>query len=143
MSEMFAYSTLHEVPGLDLREASDLTARMFYATPIYYIEGLIVDNNTEFVGMFDYCTNLHDVTFRTPDAKITYDVDLHWSSDLSVSSAKSLIMSLHNFTGTENTYSATIKLHDNTWAKLDALGEDDCNGMSWRDYVCAELCWNI
>lgn len=62
------------------------------------------------------------------------------SSVLTLESAKSVIMHLKNYAGTDNEFVYTVTFHANVWALLDA---DDTapNGLTWREYINS-IGWN-
>lgn len=81
---------------------------------------------------FQNCIELTELFF-TEDSIIAKSIDLSWSTKLTVASAKNILTTLKDFSGTST--SPSIILADETWVKLDADGATSPNGNTWREYI--------
>ena len=82
---------------------------------------------------------MENITF---EGVIANHISFQHSTKLTLDSLKSILTALKDFTGTENEYAQTITLSGESWAILDADGNNSPNGNTWRDYV-AQKKWNI
>jgi hypothetical protein len=90
------------------------------------------------LNFFAGASHIVDVNF-VPE---TIGVNLAITSEsLSVDSAKSAILGLKNYSGTDKAYAYTFTLHANVWALLDAEGATAPGGVTWKTYV-DNLGWN-
>jgi hypothetical protein len=103
------------------------------------IGDLDLSNMTSTFNFLSGAGNLVDVTF-VPNT-IGCDLSISGASGLSAESAKSAILGLKNFSGTDKAYAYTFTLHANVWALLDAEGATAPGGVTWKTYV-DNLGWN-
>ena len=66
---------------------------------------------------------------------IAVSIDLKRCSNLSLNGAKSVLLALKDFTGTDKANTLTVGLHENAWALLDADGTNSPTGTTWKTYV--------
>lgn len=101
-------------------------------------EPIDMTNVTVAGSAFNNCNELVTVSFV--NGSIGINVNIGYSSKLSLASAKSVLLGLKNYAGTDKELAYTITLHADTWALLDS---DDTapNGSSWQDYV-SDIGWN-
>ena len=72
---------------------------------------------------------------------IAMSISLSHSSLLTIESAKSFILCLKNYVGTDKEFACTITFNPATWELLDAEGETASpNGNSWKTYI-EDLGW--
>lgn len=101
------------------------------ASSLKTIRLLSVYETTTFDVAFTQCTNLENITF---EGTIGKSLDMQYSSNLTLESAKNVLTHLKDFSGGAE-YSCTIYLSGATWALLDAVGATSPNGNTWREYV--------
>ncbi len=64
------------------------------------------------------------------------------SQYLTLESAKSILLGLYNYSGTEFEYYYSVVLPDNAMSLLEADGDTAPDGMNWFDYVTS-IGWNM
>lgn len=135
-------SLLEHIGVLDIRNASVRSA--FNNCPkLTTIDKLIVSENTFFHCTFDSCPSLVEIRFEgiigNPHGN-QYPIRLVDCRYLSAESAISALMCLKDYSGTDEEYLYTIKLHNDIWNRIDAYSKSP-NGGSWQDYVL-DKGWN-
>ena len=89
--------------------------------------------------MFLNCSNLVSIKIS---GVILWSISFSHSLNLNAESAKSALIALKNYAGTENKFAYKITFHSNVWNLLDAEGETAPDGVTWRDYAYNKG-WNI
>lgn len=89
-------------------------------------------NDTSYKTWFSNCNSLVSVKFS---GVIKGDISFSASPLLNAGSAKSALMALANFSGTENEFAYSITFHSNVWDLLDAEGETSPDGTTWKAYT--------
>lgn len=109
---------------------------LFYnAKSLESVEKVILPNPAKKIAFnalgFNTCRNLTEIRF---EGEFYGSVSFAGCSMLSLESAKSALLHLPNYTGTENEQKFTITFHAKTWALLD--GDNTApDGVTWRTYV--------
>ena len=132
---MFYNSTVTRLGVIDCSKANTRTrvSATFRTSTLQSIEKVILP--TENIAcdstMFGNTTSLTHVIF---EGTIYQNFTINMST-LDLESAKSIILALENYAGTDKEFSYKITLSAGTWAVLDADGETAPHGGTWRDYV--------
>lgn len=82
--------------------------------------------------MFTHCNNLVSIKIS---GVILWSISLSYSLNLNAESAKSALIALKNYAGTENEFVNSITFHSNVWDLLDAEGETSPDGTTWKAYT--------
>lgn len=113
-------------------------AHMFNACiELVTIDKLVLNGATSLSGTFTKCSKLVNITI---DGSIDVSFNIQASAVLSVASAKSIIMHLTNYVGTDKDLTYTLTLNDAVWAALEADSVSP-DGGTWKTYV-NNLGWN-
>lgn len=102
-------------------------------------EPIDMTNVTVAGSAFNGCRKL--VRIRFVENSININVSFSYSPSLDLESAKSILLGLKNFAGTDEEFTKTITLHADTWTLLDNDGATAPNGLTWADYVNS-IGWN-
>lgn len=97
------------------------------------------------IGEFDFssCTNATDMFLQCENLKEFYpkadtigtSVNFASCSKLVLECAKSILLGLKNYSGTENEFINKVTFHSDVWIMLDAEGNTAPDGTTWRDYT--------
>lgn len=118
ITQAFRYNTaIERIPELNISESTDVGS-----------------DKSPFLG----ATKLSDITMTGVLAKSI----IFSSCPLSVTSLKSIISCMKDFSGTENEYTCTITFNSNYFSKLEEEGNASPNGNTWAEYV-DDLKWNL
>lgn len=150
---MFGYSTITHIPIIDLSKCTHAvymfanfgnTSTSYYRNRLVSIRKIISSKTTVFANnTFSGCYHLEHCVF---EGTIASDINLQWSTKLSVESLASLFNCLKNFRDSDpdNVNTKTITLSAESWALLDTYvyenGWNDYGGA--KDVVGAYLGWN-
>lgn len=93
---------------------------------------IIQKRHTGGSSLFSNCLALENIVI---EGEIGSNIDFKNSSLLTVESAKSILLALVNYTGTENEGVNKVTFHSDVWVRLDAEGNTAPDGMTWRDYT--------
>lgn len=105
------------------------------------VEELYLSEHLDALGyhqMFQNCSNLVSIKIS---GVILWSISLSHSLNLNTESAKSALIALKNYAGTENEFVNSITFHSNVWDRLDAEGETSPDGTTWKAYVDSKG-WN-
>lgn len=94
----------------------------------------------QYYQTFYYQSAMTEVWF-TDGSVIAASIDFARSNLLTVESAKNILKTLKDFSGTDKEFSCAVTFHADTWALLDAEGTNSPTGTTWAEYV-ANKCWN-
>lgn len=95
---------------------------------------------TDYYQTFYYQSEMTEVRF-TDGSVIAASIDFARSNLLTVESAKNILKTLKDFSGTDKEYTCAVTFHADTWALLDAEGDTSPIGTTWAEYV-AQKGWN-
>ena len=132
---MFYNSTVTHIGIIDARKApSNWLGALFNkcARLITVDELCMSDLSTSHGGMFTGCSSLKEITIT---GVIGCDISFIDSSELNVTSAKSALIALKNYTGTDKEFYYSILFHSNVWDLLDVEGKTAPGGVTWRNYM--------
>lgn len=138
LTYLFRDADIQRVGTIDCTGCKDLNRLLFHCS-IETIDKFVVTENITYDVPFEYAFSLKNITI---EGVIGNSIKFQYCSELTLDSAKSILLSLKNFKGTGNEYTRTISLHANTLSLLDADNTAP-GGVSWREYVTQVLCWNI
>ncbi len=141
--ELFYKSIVTKLGVIDLSSVStsNYTVNAFRdAKQLRYIEKIVLPTTSMVLDstMFSGDTSLTHVIF---EGTIYRSFTIN-ASTLDLESAKSVLLALESYAGTDKEFSYTITLSAGTWAVLDADGTTSPNGNTWREYV-NDIGWNI
>ena len=143
MTYMFRNSKITNVGVIDTSAETENTVYIFNrAMAMVSIEKLIIKsngNNKTGTSSFNNMTALKNIVIEGKFGN--GDVNFQWSTELTVESAKSIILALMDFAGTANEFKYTVYFADEVWGKLAAEGNTSPNGNSWADYISNKK-WN-
>jgi hypothetical protein len=134
---MYAYSGITNtlVPITITHKSS---TALFRDSAIKTIPSLTVVDGGVFTNWFHNCSALENITFN---GVISRDLQLQYSSLLSVETMKSAIEHLKNYKGTSSDQTYSILFTDDCWARLEETTPPNGYG-TWRDYV-SDLGWAV
>lgn len=144
-SAMSYCPNLRKVGTLDISHAG--VRSMFNTSQnLHTIKRLIVTEDTYFHFTFDLCDSLQTVIFEgtigNPNG-VTNDggLRLHCSPLLSADSARSIMECLKDYSGTDEEYKYSVKLHAEAWQRLESTYQSP-NGGTWKEYA-VDKGWNV
>ena len=115
---------------------------LFGRSKVEYCEKLILPLTDKADLAFRYVglniATLKDITF---EGTLYRDVSFQSASKLSAESAKSAMLALADYAGTDNEFVYSITFHGDVWKVLDAEGDTAPHGGTWRNYIEAKG-WN-
>lgn len=85
------------------------------------------------------CPELEEIFFA--DYSINRSIGFRDSPKLSLKSAKSILLGLESFVGTNDAFTKTVTLHNDVWEMLAADGNTAPGDITWADYI-TEIGWN-
>lgn len=129
---------------IDASNAGNVSQTFMAMPNLVTIDKLILgEKNTGYSAIFTSTTTLKNITI---DGVIVRSINFSPCSKLTLESALSIVNHLKNLTGTDTT--ATITLHANTWALLDAdtsfpehTPAEEGATASWKTYLTDVLGW--
>lgn len=129
----FNNSTITDIGVIDCRAYATLNYLFYSARCVKNVEKVIVNERNTYstTGFFDMVA-LEEIRF---EGVIASSFNIQWSSKMSVESAKSILLCLKNYKGTDKDMANTIAFHANVWALLKAEGNSSPNNNSWEDYL--------
>ncbi len=95
--------------------------------------------NENYMSAFDNVPNLVECSFVANSIKLS--VGFQNNKKLSVETAKSILLALVNFVGTDSEYANTVYFAPETLALLEAEGKTSPNGNTWLEYI-QDIGWN-
>lgn len=132
----FATCSVKNIPTLSFENATGVysTHMMFYANSgLKTIEKIIVCSTTYLnSSTFSGTSGLEHCPY---EGEMGNSIYMSSCILLDNESAKSLLLCLVNYTGTEKEFVNTVKFHADVWVRLDAEGETSPTGTTWKKYV--------
>lgn len=134
----FSYSGyLAHLPVIDARGLTDTKyglsntfSNMRNPVDLVIIDKLIVKEDFEYVGTFNFSSDLISITF---EGVIGHDLNLQWSP-LTPESMISVITHLKDYSGTDEVDTHTVTFNEKCWAALEAHSSAP-DGNTWEEYV--------
>lgn len=128
------------VDTIDASNAQYVATLFYRAKALEEVGKLILPTKAiEFGNTSLSASNLKKIHFEGVFQK---NVTMKNNSKLELESAKSAIMHLKNYAGTDSEFAYTISFHANVWDLLNADGNTAPDGNTWSGYVTT-LGWNI
>ena len=136
----FECKNLKFVYGVDLSNAQMVYEMFKNCSSLETVqEPLDLAKATNISGIFVGCLALKNVGFI--EGCIGAYITFGSCKDLTIESAKSILLGLVNRKGTEKEFTESVIFHNNTWMLLNAEGETAPGNLTWEDYV-TEIGWN-
>lgn len=138
---IFAYAQICTLPTIDFSagtKAASIANTFTGNTRLHTIEKVIFKEVFTYANTFDSCTRLKNLT---AGGTIAHSINFSWSP-LTAESAKSLILCLKDYAGTDDEFVNSITFSETTLALLEAEGATSPNEDTWLEYV-ASIGWNI
>lgn len=135
-ADIFYNSTITKVGVIDCSGCPSVGTRfssMFRTATLQSVERLILISK-DFAynnSMFQNATSLTHIIFEGT----IYQSFVINAPTLDLESAKSVLLALKNYAGTDKEYTYKISLSSGTWAVLDADGNSAPGNVTWKDYV--------
>ena len=139
---MYGYSVFTRIPLADLSSATNTTYLYAGDTALISIEKIISSEKTVFASScFSNCSELEHCIF---EGTIASDINLQWSTKLSLESLISLVECLKRYETTDSNYrTKTITLSAESWALLDTYASEAWPEWSGaKDWVGGWYGWN-
>lgn len=143
---MYMFSSMKHckyLPPIDCYSMTSMANMFMYDTLLEDLELLNIQSTLKFGqwnSPFMYCESLKNVNLVNCQLSGPYIIFTN-SKLLTLKSLKNIILSLVNYANTDKAYTCTLMLTSNSWAVLEADGENSPSGTLWVDYV-AEIGWN-
>ena len=142
VSGLFDSSGVTRIGVVDL---SKVNTRTYYSKAFYNcknlttIEKLIQTQNVAIdSSIFGFTTSLSHIII---EGTIYQNFTIN-ASPLDLESAKSVLLALENYAGTDKEFDYKIYLSATAWNNLDTDGATSPNGNTWREYV-NDIGWNV
>lgn len=130
----FRDSKVTHIPDISSVGIKDTTYAFYSCANLHTIDGVKFSNaKTQSGDPFGNCTSLVNLTLY---GKLIRNLNLSWSSKLSVESMKSVIACLTDYSGTSSEFANTLTFTDECWARLEADSTSPTGG-TWKEYVFA------
>lgn len=141
-SNMFnACKALTEVPQFDTSQGTAFNSMFLQCSALETIPLLNLTNATTYSSAFSSCAKLKNITFEgTIPVGSAYFAA---STELTLTSLKSIITALQDCSAVELQYQGTLTLPSECWDLLATEGDTAPGGYTWQNYVTNVLYWNI
>lgn len=139
MTNMFYNNTVTTtVPPFDMTTITNIDGA-FYGSVIR----ALVLNNVQESCVFGTWTAVKGIVDFMVTGTIGTSFNIQWAWQLTVQSAKNIILHLKNYTGTDKVGTQTLKFSNAMWTALENDGTTAPDGKAWKDYVTDTLGWNV
>lgn len=125
-------NALTMVSALNTVNGTNFDAMFYQSKAIVTIVKINVSNATKLGGMFYQCSALVTINF---EGTIPISIDFSYCSNLSLESAKGILIALENYSGTDKEFKYQISFNATVWELLDADGETSPTGTTWKQYA--------
>lgn len=138
-SYCFNKSKFTALPTIDRSIGYNIYHWFSACTSLHTIEKLILNKGTNATDLngFANCTALRNIVI---EGEIGATFDIHWSP-LTAESAKSILIHLVNYAGTEKAFVNSVLFADSVWELLNAEGATAPGDTTWEEYVNS-IGWN-
>lgn len=123
------------------QNVTTISSAFYYCHSLETLETLDLSSCGTYSSAFSQCYALKNL--RIVPNTIKHTINISQAENLTAESAKSVILGLMNYAGTDKELGFYVTFHGNVWALLDAEGNTAPHGGTWRNYVTEVVKWNV
>ena len=140
IGSMFYNCTALKTVNINTANATNMDYLFYGCTALETVGEMDIAKGKDYANMFRNCGALKNITFKA--GSIVKSISFQQSPSLTLESAKSIILGLADYQGTQNQLAYTVVFSEQTTALLEAEGNTSPNGNSWLTYI-ADKGWDI
>ena len=125
------HNEIQRIPPLNMESATTVHRMFEYSFGVNNVELFNIKPNYTWGRAFGRCDKLTDLYMY---GEIGMGLT-HTGAALTADSAKTVLLALKDYSGTDEDFAYSVTFHAGTWTNLDALGATSPNGNTWKEYA--------